>query len=157
MTRAVAMTVLAAALVVSTGCKKGDAKLVGHMEDLTEIMTDNEDSPADGIEELRSYMRSNLPDMASAVAEIVVEIDEIDDAGEKAERAEEVMENLKEAAEALEEAGEDFGKAAMKDEEAGKLIEEITESYKEVMEKFGKDLMRLGVVITPPSFNYARN
>ena len=78
----------------ATGISSPESRLAGHIEDMAKIMEDNEDEPADGVEELHEYMQDNLPSMMEAMGKCMVEVDKIEDPEDRAERIEEIAEAL---------------------------------------------------------------
>ena len=142
--RWITLASLVAGLLLSTGCGSADDKLASHVEDLTEIMTDGTEEPAEAVEDLHEFMRDNGPEMAKLVLEMIVELDEIEDGAERAERAKEMVETLEEPMKELAKAAEKFGDAAGDNEEAGKYLQEQAESWMPVgaalMEKAGGEV-----------------
>jgi TolA-binding protein len=118
------------ALSLSLGaCSKPENKIGGHLEKMTEIMNDNASSPADGIDELREYLHSNLPDMAEQLGKLIVELEGMDDEAEIKERTKQMAENLKEPMQAFQKATDEFMKKAGSDEKAQKKLAEVTEKW----------------------------
>ena len=124
------------ALLLGSGCGSPEKKLKGNIEDMTEILKDNADSPKEGAEELRSYVRSNLPKMMKAVGEAVVELDKIEDGKERAARLEEMQKELEDPIKEFMKAGEAFSVKARKDDDAKKYAKEVKEHLEKAFAPF---------------------
>jgi len=123
------MAVMVFALV-AVGCsKKPEDALLKHMEKMEKIMDSNMEKPKKGVEELRSYMQSNLPEMLEIVGKAMVELDKIDDKGKREERAKEMMKALEKGSESFATTAQKFGMKVMTDPDAGKYLEEWGESW----------------------------
>ena len=126
-------------LFMVANCAKPEDKLADHADNINEIMEDNMDSPKDGVDDLRDYLRSNLPEMLELVGKLNAEFMEIDDDDERKERTEALAKLLEEKQKTLTETGMKFFGKVMEDEEAAKHVGEIAESYakmEKVMKKF---------------------
>lgn len=103
---------LAALLLLAIGCAKGpDGTIAKHIEKITEIVEDGTDEPSEAIDELRSYVRDNLPEIMRAYGDALVALDKCEDSDCLDELIEEWGETLAEPLEALQEAGEAFEEA----------------------------------------------
>ena len=143
MKRVIAIAAISTGLLFSTGCKSKEDKLAGHMENLTEILTDGKEDPAGAVGDLRSYMHKNLPEMAKQATALMMELDKIEDGAERAERIKEIVKTLDEAAAPLVEAAPAFGMAAMQNEEVQAELKKLSESYEATAKAMGditKDL-----------------
>lgn len=127
----ITMTVVAilTSLLLVAGCSKPEEKVAKHLENIAEIMDDHKDKPKKGIEELREYVRDNLPAMAEAAAEAVVELDKIEDDKERVKRAEEMLKALEKPVKKVKESSGKFQEKVAKDKDAMKLMETIQASY----------------------------
>lgn len=133
-----------AAIAITTGCGSAEDKLLDHSGDLAEIMEDNVDSPADGIEEIHKYVRKNLPSMMEQVGKLLVELDEIDDPKARAERATEIAKKFAEKSKEYQETAAKFGAAMMKDKDAGKYAKEWAEKWEQTAKPLMGVMMGLG-------------
>ena len=127
--RSILVLVAATGLVVSTGCKSPEEKLAGHMEEMTEIMEDNKDEPQKGVEELREYLHDNLPEMAEASAELLVEIDKLESKSERKDRIEEAMEAVREPMAKMVSVGIPFLAEAAGDEDVEDYVKDMAKAY----------------------------
>ena len=137
---------LCTALLITTGCKSQEDKLVGHMEDIAEIMTDGKEDPVEGVKDLRSYMHKNLPEMTKQSMALLMELDQMDDAKARAERIKAVIEALKASSAALIVSAPGFMEAVEKSEAAQAEIEKAGKSWMETAMQLGdvaKDLKGL--------------
>lgn len=132
------------ALAITTGCGKAEDKLLDHSGEIAEIMEDNVDSPADGVEEIHEYVRKNLPDMMSQVGKLLVELDEIDDPKERSERAGEIVKKFTEKSKEWTEVSMKFAAAAAKDKAAAKYGEEWAEKWEKTAGPLRGLMMGLG-------------
>ena len=141
-----ATTFIACDSVTDTiGISSPEARLAGHIEDMAKIMEDNEDEPADGVEELHEYMQDNLPSMMEAVGQCMVDVDKIEDPEDRAERIEEIADELKDSYKDFAKAAEDFGEAIEDDDDAQEYAEEWAESWEDTGKEMEdmKDLMEM--------------
>ena len=118
-------------------------EIVDYLEELTDIMDDNKDSPADGIEEIQDYARDVLPDALAAVGRAIVELDEIEDNGDRRKRAREMLNEIKGPMKDFMKVGKAFGNKAEKDEECKEALRKLearAKSLEDVFEQFEKDL-----------------
>ena len=119
----------------AAGLSSPEDRLAGHIADMTEIMEDNEDEPAAGVEELHMYMQDNLPSMMEAIGSILVEVDKIEDPGDRAEHIEEVVEALEDPIKDFEKASEDFGEEAAEDDDAADYVEDWSKDWEKTAKK----------------------
>ncbi len=144
MRRIVVVALLSVLSLSATSCGGGsESEIADYLEEVTDIMDDNMDSPADGIEELVEYVRDVLPDAMAAIGRAMVELDEIEDNGDRRRRAREMLAELKGPMKDLKKVAEAFGKKAEKDEDAKKAIRDLEDRFKsleEVFDQFEKDL-----------------
>jgi len=117
------------------GLSSPEDRIAGHLEDMTEIMEDHEDEPADGVEKLHEYIQDNLPSMMEAYGEIMVDLDKMDDPEDRAERIEDIAETLEDPVKDLLKAGEKFGEEAADDDDVMKYAEKWAEGWEETMEE----------------------
>ena len=132
-TRSLAPLLLLLTAVAVSGCSRSpENKIAGHIEDLTELMKDNEEEPAEGIEEIRSYLQDNLPDLMEAVGEGLQALDECDDNECRDEEVESWVEALEEPLNTLAETAKEFAEAIEGDDDAQEALEEIGEHFEEI-------------------------
>jgi DNA repair ATPase RecN len=115
--------------VALVGCGGPEDQIVGHIESINDILEDNLDDPADGVEEVESYLIENLGDIASAASELLVELYEIDDEGDAKERLQEIKDTV-------EEAMNEFKKTAMKFDAKVRGDEDAREAMQRIEKRF---------------------
>ena len=125
-------------LFMVTSCAKPEEKLADHASNINEIMEDNMDSPKDGVDDLRDYLRSNLPEMLELAGKLSSEFMAIEDEDGRKERTEEVQKMIEEQEKKLSETGMKFFGKVMEDKDAAKHVGEIAESYEKMEEVFKK-------------------
>jgi hypothetical protein len=111
--------------VVACGGIEGD--LADHVENVEEILDDNMDDPADGVEELEAYVIDHLGEITALVTNLFVELYEIDDADDVRDRLKEVEEKLKGPMESLQKTWAEFERKARSDKDAQKEMQRIQE------------------------------
>ncbi len=142
--RSVVIAVLVVVGLTLGACGSGpEGTMADHLEQIDEIMQDNMDEPAEGIIELREYIRLNLPEAMRTVGAAIVELDELEESSERRERLEEMLDRLRGPMKSLQRTAKAFERAASKDEEARAALERLGrrwESLGEIFEKFARDM-----------------
>lgn len=135
------LSLLLAFALTLGACGKPENKIGGHLEKMTEIMNDNMDSPADGINELRTYLHKNLPDMAEQVGKIVVELEGMEKEEDIKERLTQIKENTKESMKAFGEAANKFEEKVKGNPDAAKKLGELAEKWMPLAEQVKGGMM----------------
>ncbi len=136
----IAIVCLSTFVLLSSGCKKPEETLAGHLEKVVAIMDDNEDEPADGLDALREYVHENGPEMSRAWGELMVELDEIEDPGDRADRAMEILKVLKSPLRGLRKQADVFQRAVRKDDDASEQLEDLLEGWQRLGGKLKDDV-----------------
>jgi hypothetical protein len=139
---------LCTALLTSTGCKSQEDHLVGHIEEIAEIMTDGKEEPVEGVQDLRDYLHDNLPEISKQMMSLLMELDKMEDPKARAERIKEVIEAFKAPAAAVIAAGPGFMEAVAKSEAAQAESQKSVTSWAQTAMQLGdvlKDLSGFGL------------
>jgi len=121
---------LAAACVSLSSCsKKPEAILVKRLETAEQIMKDNMEKPAAGVDKLIKYFEKNGPDTVKLVMEAGIKLSKIEGKGDREKRVEEIQKALSVAFKNFQGTSEKFGKAVAKDDNAKTRMKEYSERW----------------------------
>ena len=121
-----------------SSCSKPEDTLVKRMEKMEDIMKDNMDEPAEGVDELIEYFEKHGPDTVKLVMEAGIEISNIEGEGDKEKRLKEIDDKLGVAFKNFKGTVKKFGKAVEKDEKAKARAEEYGEKWEELFKAMNK-------------------
>ena len=121
-------------LCMLSACSNPAKDLAGHIEAATEIIDDNMDDPETAVDELREYMRTNLPSAMAALGEMFKTLHEADGRAERRELIEEWAEVLYEPVAAFEEVADEFDDELRDDRGARREMRKIEDDW----EQFGE-------------------
>lgn len=122
------------------GCGGPEDQLAGHIERINDILEDNLNDPADGVEQVERYFLENLSDIAASASDLMVEVYGIEDEDEAKERLTEVKNTLEEAMDELKKTAQKFQVKARANEDARAAMARIQKR----LERFGRLVNVLG-------------
>ena len=123
-----------------TSCSKPEDKLIGHMAKAEKIMKDNMDSPADGVDELISYMEKNGPETVKLLLEAGIDLANIDGDGDRDEKLKEIKDSLKTPVKNFTGTSEKFWAKVEADKDAKKRLQEYSKKW----QNLGNSLSSIG-------------
>ena len=124
------VSVSALALALCAGCGKPEDKLAKTADDLTSLLEASASNPKEGIDKVRDFVRDNLPSIAEAWAEALVELDKIENTAKREARAKEMIATLATSLGPLRLAAFKFSDAVAKDKDAKTLMKELKKGYR---------------------------
>jgi len=126
---------LALALFVMSACQSArpEAKLARHLEAINTIMVEHKDDPAAGVDALRSYLHSDLPDMMEESAEVLLMLQEVDNDQERIKRAKRLHKVLSGPMRDFINHEAAFKRALRKDPEARKKLAEVMDPLHRIL------------------------
>jgi hypothetical protein len=131
----IALLALAWAVMMVSGCKSPEEKLIAHYENMTEIL-EEADEPVEGLEDFNDYMLSNGGEIFALQHEVAVELEGIEDKGDRKDRWEEHSKDLQSAKKDYREAKDDFIKDEVCDDsDARKWCKEYNKGWEKISEE----------------------
>ena len=131
----IALLALAWAVMMVSGCKSPEEKLIAHYENMTEILKEADD-PVEGLEDYNDYLLDNQGEISALNHELTVELEGIEDKGDRKDRWEEHSKDLKKAMDDFEEAEKDFIKDEVCDSsDARKWCKEYNKGWEKIQEE----------------------
>lgn len=141
--RTYAASMLIALALLLVGCGGAEGEIANYIEDATEIMEDNLDSPEEGVDDLVEYLEENLPTAMSIFGEAMVELNRIEKTSDRKERLKEMLSEIEEPMKAFTAVSQKFAKAVKKDDDASEKMERLEKTWDEMgglFEEFGRNL-----------------
>ena len=150
--RQIVFVVALCAAVIGGGCKSKkdessgrskrtkkapEVKLAANLDGLSDIMEKHMDSPAEGIQKIRAYVRENLPEIAEDAARIVAALDEKND-DDRVSYATTVIGQVEKPMNRLAKVGKMFGRNVGRDEDAENTLKDMAEEYEGAGKVFSK-------------------